>query len=176
MTRAAAPFVAFAVLALTSGCGARVGSGSSAPADGGASTSDGSAGDAGSGTGASPSGDGGPSCEAVGGQCLIGDEICAVPGSQYCAGSESPAGIYCCLSQVSDCGQPAATSYSAPCDAGATSTSSCSGPPPTPPPFTPGDAGTGGTFPSGCTVTFPYCNAGTPIACTCTGANWSCVY
>jgi hypothetical protein len=25
-------------------------------------------------------------------------------------------------------------------------------------------------------VTFPYCNAGTPIACTCTGANWSCVY
>jgi len=55
-------------------------------------------------------------CLAAGGECVIGNVICAAPGPQSCGGV-APAGLCCCLSNVADCGQPdepRVTSESAP--------------------------------------------------------------
>ncbi|MGO8994198.1 MAG: hypothetical protein ACLQVI_12785 [Polyangiaceae bacterium] len=128
------------------------------------------------GSGSSSSGGDGATCQAAGGQCLIGDEICAVPGTQTCPGSGGPAGVFCCLSQAENCGQPAVTSYSSTCDAGSISAPSCTGAPPPPLPFGPGNLDPDASFPSGCMVTFPYCNAGSLTQCTCKGGTWNCYF
>jgi hypothetical protein len=106
---------------------------------------------------------------------VIGDVICAVPGYLSCPGGISPAGIFCCLSQVADCGQPAVTTYSAGCDAGHPA---CHGTAPDPI-GAPADAGLAAaepdaSFPTGCTATFPVCGSSGPYACTCTSDGWSC--
>ncbi len=122
-------------------------------------------------------------CSEAAGQCLIGDVICAVPGPQSCGGS-TPAGLYCCLSNVADCGQPDATTYA--CPAPVNGGPSCQGgaqPPVGIPNFealqqaTDGDA----SYPAGCKVTFPGCNNGKVPYCTCSGSGpgnsgWTCFY
>jgi hypothetical protein len=122
---------------------------------------------------ASLSPDAGTTCEEAGGTCLIGSNICATPGSQYCPGETSPAGTFCCLSQVEDCGQPAAITFAPSCTS---SSAGCQDPPPAPSPFFQADAGPipPGPFAPGCSVTFPYCNQGVVTTCVCQGANWSC--
>jgi hypothetical protein len=125
-------------------------------------------------------GSGGNECTSAGGQCLIGDVICAVPGPQSCGGV-TPAGYYCCLSNAADCGQPDATTFECPePDGGA----SCQGGPPVPfgaPNYealqqaVDEDA----SYPAGCRVTFPACNNGKVSYCTCSGggpgfSGWSC--
>lgn len=126
--------------------------------------------------------DNGGDCHAAGGQCVIGNVICAVPGPQSC-GPITPAGLFCCLSQTADCGQPAALTYACPAasDAGA----SCKGTPP-PPIGAPNfaaleDAGDpDASIAVGCVATFPVCGSGMPFECTCSAQGdsgiWSCVY
>jgi len=165
MGRAAAPVIGLGLLLLC-GCGGRVlRSGLNvAPSVDSGSENGGSESDGG--------GDGGP-CEAAGGQCLPSGDICAVRGSPGCPADGYRPGFFCCLSQVESCGQPSVISFSGSCDAGTWTMPSCTGTPPPPPPFAAGwyvDA----SFESGCTVTFPYCNAGTPIECTCEGVEWNC--
>jgi hypothetical protein len=186
MLRSIVRLIILGLLMLGTACGARV----SPSAMSGAPTVDSGSGDAssaieggagGGGSSSSSSGGGttgsGTSCEAAGGQCLIGDEICATPGSQTCAGADGPAGVFCCLSQAEDCGQPATTSLSSSCDPGSVAAPSCAGMPPTPPPFGTGvEEDPDASFPSGCTVTFPYCNSGSVIQCTCKGDTWNCYY
>ncbi|MGH7296722.1 MAG: hypothetical protein ACRELB_17415 [Polyangiaceae bacterium] len=132
--------------------------------------------------GCHPAGDaGGGDCASAGGECVVGDVICAVPGPQSC-GPPSPGGVYCCLSRVADCGQPAEITTVCPAapDGGAV----CRGSAPVPL-GAPGyealqEAGdVDASFAVGCTVTFPVCNAGRPPSCTCStqgSATWSCVY
>ena len=108
------------------------------------------------------------SCSAAGGECILGNVICAVPGTQSCPGSGTPGGVFCCLSRVADCGQPAETLYSS-CDGG---TSACSGTPESPPGSS--ISNLDASFPTGCTVTFPICNDGTPVECKCQGGSWTC--
>jgi hypothetical protein len=134
------------------------------------------------------SGDAGPingriggECTEAGGQCLIGSTICAVPGPQSCGGI-TPAGLYCCLSNAAECGQPDATTYV--CPEPADGGPSCQGgaqPPSGIPNFealqqaTDQDA----SYPAGCKVTFPGCNNGDVPYCTCSGSGpgssgWTC--
>jgi hypothetical protein len=122
-------------------------------------------------------------CSEAGGQCLIGSTICAVPGPQSCGGI-TPAGLYCCLTNVADCGQPDATTYA--CPAPADGGPSCQGgaqPPVGIPNFealqqaTDEDA----SYPAGCKATFPGCNNGKVPYCTCSGSGpgnsgWTCFY
>jgi hypothetical protein len=123
----------------------------------------------------------GGECTEAGGQCLIGSAICAVPGPQSCGGI-TPAGLYCCVSNVADCGQPDATTYV--CPKPADGGPSCQGgaqPPTGIPNFeallqaTDQDA----SYPAGCKVTFPGCNNGQVPYCTCSGSGpgssgWTC--
>jgi hypothetical protein len=47
---------------------------------------------------ASPPVNMGAACEALGGQCLIGNASCAKPGPQgACGNLYTPAGLFCCL-------------------------------------------------------------------------------
>ena len=123
----------------------------------------------------------GGECTETGGQCLIGSAICAVPGPQSCGGI-TPAGLYCCLSNAAECGQPDATTYV--CPEPADGGPSCQGgaqPPSGIPNFeallqaTDQDA----SYPAGCKVTFPGCNNGHVPYCTCSGSGpgssgWTC--
>jgi hypothetical protein len=119
----------------------------------------------------------GNSCNAAGGQCVLGSAICNLRGSQDCAngGPISPGGFFCCLSNAQNCGQPDATTYVYP--TGVEGGVSCQGPP-EPPGFTPGgddDA----SYPAGCIAKLPVCNNGQPIECLCRpGASpaWECGY
>jgi hypothetical protein len=113
-------------------------------------------------------------CTPAGGQCVIGDVICAVPGPQSC-GPITPAGLYCCLSQVADCGQPDAVTYVCPSDGGL----ACKGTAPIPlgtPNYQALEAAgdPDASFPEGCTATFPACNGGRVPQCTCEATSWSC--
>lgn len=114
-------------------------------------------------------------CAAAGGVCVLGNVICAVPGPQSC-GATGPAGLYCCLNDIADCGQPDAATFSCPASGG---DGACIGPPPVPlgtPNY--GNVEEAGdpdaSYPSGCTVTFPACNNGNVPTCTCTGPGWTC--
>ena len=130
----------------------------------------------------------GAGCIASGGECLNSNVICAVPGPQTC-GNVTPAGLYCCLSNVANCGQPDTTTYAcpAPSDGGAQSEggASCtSAPVPLGAPnyealmeAVDEDA----SYPVGCKVTFPACNNGHVPYCTCGGSSegfngWTCFY
>jgi hypothetical protein len=130
----------------------------------------------------------GGGCLAAGGECLIGNVICAEPGPQSCGGV-TPAGLYCCLSNVADCGQPHTTTYACPAesDGGAQSEggASCtSAPVPLGAPnyqalmeAVDEDA----SYSVGCKVTFPACNNGHVPYCTCGGSSpgfngWTCFY
>jgi len=140
-----------------------------------------------SGDGSSPAPDGSSSsneCTAAGGQCVIGDVICAVPGSQSCpnGGGATPAGIFCCLSDVADCGQPNVTTYE--CPASSDGGAACKGSAPVPfgaPNYEAlveaGDDDA--SYAVGCKVTFPACSSGQVPYCTCivqAEPTWSCVY
>ena len=112
-------------------------------------------------------------CTSAGGHCVIGNAICAVQGPQNC-GPPTPAGLFCCITAVADCGQPGTLTYA--CAAA-------------------GDGGLGckastlafdlpaqdagdqdASYPVGCTATLPVCNNGHVPQCTCIGqAQWSCV-
>jgi hypothetical protein len=128
------------------------------------------------------SGSGSNECSSAGGQCVIGDVICAVPGPQSCGGV-TPAGLYCCLSNVADCGQPDATTFECP---GPDGGASCQGGPPVPfgaPNYEALQqaADEDASYPAGCRVTFPACNNGHVAYCTCSGSGsgfsgWSCFY
>jgi hypothetical protein len=123
-------------------------------------------------------------CKAAGGQCLIGNVICAVPGLQSC-GPITPAGQYCCLSNTADCGQPAAVAYACPAtlDGGA----SCKGSAPVPIGAPNAQAlesarDDDASYREGCKATFPACNNGRVPYCTCVSqllepsGTWSCVF
>ena len=134
-------------------------------------------------SGASEAASSSAACAEAGGQCLIGNVICAVPGPQSCGGI-TPAGLYCCLSNVGDCGQPDATTYA--CPGVADGGPSCQGGP-TPPPGIPNfqaltaSIDQDASYPAGCKVTFPGCNNGHVPYCTCSGTSpgfsgWTCQY
>jgi hypothetical protein len=127
-------------------------------------------------------GSNGGECSEAGGQCLIGDVICAVPGPQTC-GAPSPAGLFCCLSNVADCGQPDATTYACP-DQPAAGSSCQSAPIPIGAPnyqaLTEAED-KDASYPAGCKVTFAACNGGKVPYCTCSGSapgfsGWSCFF
>ncbi len=119
-------------------------------------------------------------CIAAGGECLFSNVICAVPGPQSCSGLNQT-GLYCCLSNVADCGQPSATTYACPPvqpEGGGSTCTSASVPLGSPNyeamvQATDNDA----SYPVGCRVTFPACNNGQIPFCTCVMDGvpmWSC--
>ena len=106
-----------------------------------------------------------------------------MPGPQNCG--QGPGGLFCCLSNVADCGQPDTVTYSCsqPSDGGP----SCKGSAPVPfgvPNFqamqTAEEASDNdASYALGCKATFPACNYGQPIYCTCSlnpTPTWSCFY
>ncbi len=158
----------------SAGAGALDGAATSHDAQGDAVVEEPLAADAGSSSG---------ECSEAGGQCLIGDVICAVSGPQSCGGV-TPAGLYCCLSNVADCGQPDATTYTCPAEAGAGA--SCKSAPvpigaPNEQALQQAADDDDASYPAGCRVTFPACNNGLVPYCTCSGSGpgssgWNCFY
>jgi len=134
--------------------------------------------------GVSDAGSYGADCIAAGGQCVLGNYICAVPGPPETCGS-GPGGAYCCLSETADCGQPQATTYV--CPSSLDGGGACKGGAPVPS-GAPGyealvEAGDDdASYPVGCRATFPACNGGQVPYCACTSqvlessATWSCFY
>jgi hypothetical protein len=121
-------------------------------------------------------------CAAAGGQCVIGNFICAVVGPEGTCGS-GPSGAYCCLSEMADCGQPDATSYVCPTtDAGlACRVSALTAPSGAPNSQALATAlgKSDASYSLGCIATFPACNKGRPPSCTCSlqqVPTWSCAY
>jgi hypothetical protein len=148
-----------ALVAWVAGCGGRADQGN---ADGGSAGHAGAAGD----------------CVAAGGQCLLGDLICTsvlgpMMGAQMvCPGRDTPGAQYCCLPGNVDCGQPDAATIACP-DAATIypPETLCTGFPtvvPVPEGFAaPLGFDQDAAFPVGCTVTLPFCSAGSLYQCTC---------
>jgi len=113
-------------------------------------------------------------CAAAGGQCVLSDSVCAVPGPQACPSAAFAQ--FCCLQQQGSCGQPSVTTFSSECDAGPPS---CQGTPARPElEGIPADAALGpedpdASFGKGCTITYPVCGNMGVYTCTC-GQGWDC--
>jgi hypothetical protein len=127
-------------------------------------------------------------CTEAGGHCLPYGTMCPASGSQQCGAPFAVEGLYCCLSEIGNCGQPDATTYVCPAssDGGSNDSDSaftCKGAAPAPifPNFQdPGEAGyEDASFPMYCTATFPQCHFGRAPTCTCELLNppmWICAY
>jgi hypothetical protein len=106
-------------------------------------------------------------CIAMGGQCVAGDGICTgVVATQFSCGESAALGLYCCLPEPVDCGQPHAMTIVC-LEAG---TPTCMAPelPIGAPGFDPSAPEGDAAYAPGCKVTYPFCSSGMLYECTCT--------
>jgi hypothetical protein len=105
-------------------------------------------------------------CIAMGGQCVAGDGICTGVVAQLSCGESAALGLYCCLPEPVDCGQPHAMTIDCP-EAGPP-TCMAPEPPIGAPGFNPSAPEGDTAYAVGCEATYPFCSSGMLYQCTCT--------